>query len=244
MTIMPSSAAWAVQDDVVVFAAASTANVITAAAQEFEKRTGFSITASFAGSGTLARQIKEGAPANIFISANMKWLDYLTKAGLLEAGGSVEIASNQLVLIAPKDTVVPDPFDLGKLPSLLASEFLAIGNPESVPVGAYTKSAFQSLNIWDELKGKYVQLPNVRAVLSLVERAEVPFAVVYATDAQLSKKVQIVTSLPQDAYPRISYGMAMIKGNGSHAAKLFFDFVRSKDGQDIFHRFGFITTNE
>ena len=241
---MPSGAACAAQDDVVVFAAASTTNVMTAAAQEFEKQTGLSITASFAGSGTLARQIKEGAPANIFISANLQWLDYLAKADLLEAGGSIEIASNQLVLIAPKDAVVADPFDLGKLPSLLGGEFIAIGNPDTVPVGSYTKVGFQSLDIWDELKGKYVQLPNVRAVLTLVERAEVPFAVVYATDAQLSKKVKVVTTLPQDAYPRIAYGMAIIKGYNSHATKLFFDFIRSNDGQDIFHRFGFITTSD
>ncbi|WP_373089600.1 molybdate ABC transporter substrate-binding protein, partial [Sneathiella sp.] len=164
-----SGSANAVENDIVVFAAASTTDVVTAAASAFEKQTGLTVTPSFAGSGTLARQIKEGAPANIFISANMQWLDYLAKEGLLRQRAPVEVASNQLVIVAPQDAVVKEPFKIEELPKLLEGMRLAIGNPAHVPVGTYTKAAFQSLGIWDRLDGKYVMLPNVRAVLALVE---------------------------------------------------------------------------
>lgn len=237
--LMPPSPAEAAGDDVVVFAAASTTDVVTEAASAFEKKTGFTVTPSFAASGTLARQIGEGAPANIFISANIQWVDYLDSKGLLESGSRLVIASNQLVLVAPKGDEVPDPFKFAQLPNLVDGRRLAIGNPAHVPAGSYAKSAFQSLGIWTHLQSNFVLLPNVRAVLALVERGEVPYGVVYETDARLSKDVKIAERFPKESYPVIAYGMAMVKGNASHAAKLFYDYLKSEEGQAIFHKYGF-----
>lgn len=234
-------AAQASEEDVVVFAAASATEVVSALSTEFEKRTGFPVISSFAGSGTLARQIYEGAPADIFIAANMAWLTYLDEARLLEAGSIVKIASNNLVLVAPKDTLVPDPFDFQKLPDLLAGERIAIGNPAHVPAGNYAKSALQFLDLWRVLRDQFVYLPNVRSVLALVERGEVPYAIVYATDVRLAKNVRIVAVFPRESHPQIAYGMAKIRDNDGHSTNLFYDFVKSADGQEIFRRFGFVT---
>ncbi|MAZ01818.1 MAG: molybdate ABC transporter substrate-binding protein [Sneathiella sp.] len=230
----------AAENDVIVFAAASTTNVVSALGKEFEKRTGFTVIPSFAGSGTLARQISEGAPADIMISANMKWLNYLEEAGFLGPESLVKIASNNLVLVVPEGTQIPDPFEFEKLPSILGQGRLAIGNPAHVPAGNYAKAALQSMNLWDELESQLVLLPNVRAVLALVERGEVPFAIIYETDMRLGKNISLATTFPIDSYPPISYGMAKIKDNDDHSTNLFYDFVLSPDGQEIFRQFGFI----
>jgi molybdate transport system substrate-binding protein len=229
------------EQDIVVFAAASTTDVVGAIAVEFERRTGFQVTTSFAGSGTLAKQVREGAPANIFISANNKWLDFLANEGLLLEGGYRKIATNQLVLVAPKEERLAEPFVMDNLPMMLKGGFLAIGNPDHVPVGIYAKSALQSLNLWDALKEKYVALPNARAVTALVEREEVPFAVIYETDAKTSTKLKVVTTFPPDSYPPIIYGLGLIKDYNSHAAKEFVRFILSPDGRDIFDQHGFVT---
>ncbi|MEH6546021.1 MAG: molybdate ABC transporter substrate-binding protein [Sneathiella sp.] len=229
------------EQNIVVFAAASTAEVVGAIVVEFERRTGFQVTTSFAGSGTLAKQVREGAPANIFISANGKWLDYLVKEDLLVEGKYKEIASNQLVLVAPKEERLADPFVIDNLPLMLDGGFLAIGNPDHVPVGIYAKAALQSLKLWDALKEKYVALPNARAVTALVEREEVPFAIIYETDAKRSKNLKTVTIFPPDSYPAIIYGLSLIKGFDSHAAKAFFQFVLSPQGREIFDQYGFVT---
>ncbi|MEX0583665.1 MAG: molybdate ABC transporter substrate-binding protein [Sneathiella sp.] len=235
-----SGPARASEEDVVVFAAASTTDVVSALAEEFEKRTGFPVISSFAGSGTLARQISEGAPADIMISANMEWLNYLDAADLLTPGSLVKIASNSLALVVHKDKPVPDPFDFEKLSAILGQGRLAIGNPAHVPAGNYAKAALQSLNLWDQLEGRLVMLPNVRAVLALVERGEVPFAIIYETDMQLAKNISLAGIFPTDSHPSISYGMAKIRNNDSHSTNLLYDFIRSKDGQEIFRQFGFI----
>ncbi|USG62386.1 molybdate ABC transporter substrate-binding protein [Sneathiella marina] len=233
--------AMSAERDIVVFAAASTTDVVSAIVVEFERRTGFQVTTSFASSGTLAKQVREGAPANIFISANKTWLDYLVNEKLLLEDGYKEIASNQLVLVAPKEERVVDPFIIDNLPEMLEGGFLAIGNPDHVPVGIYAKAALHSLKLWDALKGKYVALPNARAVTALVEREEVPFAVIYETDAKTSKNLKVVTTFPPDSYPAIIYGLGLIKDYDSHAAKEFVKFVLSPDGRDIFDQYGFVT---
>ena len=228
------------EDDVVVFAAASTTNVVSALAKEFEKRTGFTVIPSFAGSGTLARQISEGAPADIMISANMEWLNYLDQAGFLGPESLMKIASNNLALVVPEGTPIPDPFEFEKLPSILGQGRLAIGNPAHVPAGNYAMAALQSLNLWDQLESQLVLLPNVRAVLALVERGEVPFAIIYETDMRLARNISLASIFPADSHPPIFYGMAKIKDNDGHSTSLFYDFVRSQDGQEIFRQFGFI----
>lgn len=230
----------AAEEDVVVFAAASTSDAVSALGSAFEKRTGFPVIASFAGSGTLARQIEEGAPADIFISANLSWMDYLEKSDLLEQGSPVTIASNTLTLVAPKDARIPDPFNFEKLPSLLNAGRLAIGNPAHVPAGAYAKAALQALGLWDKVEENLVLLPNVRAVLALVDRGEATFAIVYETDMRLAKNTQLAAVFPPDSYPPISYVMAKIKGNDGHSTDLFYKFVRSEEGREILRQHGFL----
>lgn len=240
-TVFGVQPAKSVGQDIVVFAAASTTEVVGAIAVEFERRTGFQVITSFAGSGSLAKQIREGAPANVFISANQKWLDYLINENLIAKGDYKEIATNKLVLVAPKEMRVNDPFVMENLPEMLEGRFLAIGNPDHVPVGIYTKAAFQSLKLWRALSEKYVALPNARAVTALVEREEVPFAVIYETDAKTSENLKVVTTIPPDSYPAIRYGLGLIKDYDSHAAKEFVRFVLSPEGRDIFDQYGFVT---
>jgi molybdate transport system substrate-binding protein len=230
------------ENDITVFAAASTTEVVKALVIEFERRTGGEVTASFAGSSTLAKQIEQGAPANIFISANQQWLTYLKDRGMMSAGSPIDIATNKLVVIAPKGAPIAEPFELADLPKLIGNGFLAIGNPDHVPAGIYAKTALQSLDLWKDLQDRYVQMPNVRAVLTLVERDEVVAGIVYETDARLSKNLKVIAVVPSNVVPELTYGMAMLKGYDSHMAKLFFDFVRSPEGQDIFARFGFGAT--
>ncbi|MDF2367733.1 molybdate ABC transporter substrate-binding protein [Sneathiella sp.] len=228
------------EEDVVVFAAASMSEAISALGTEFEKRTGFPVIASFAGSGTLARQITEGAPADIYISANLSWMDYLDQSALLEPGSEVVIASNKLVLVAPSETKLPDPFQFEKLPVILGTGRLAIGNPAHVPAGTYAKAALESLGLWEKIEGNLVMLPNVRAVLALVDRGEVPFAIIYETDMRLAKNIQLAAVFPRDSHPPISYAMAKIKGNDGHSTGLFYKFVRSEEGREILRRHGFL----
>lgn len=239
MVLLFAGTASASENDVTVFAAASTTEAVKALSVEFERRTGAEVTASFAGSSTLAKQIEQGAPANIFISANQQWLSYLKDRNLMAAGSPVDIATNRLVVIVPKGAAVARPFDLQDLPKLMGSGFLAIGNPDHVPAGIYAKTALQSLGLWKDVQDKYVQMPNVRAVMNLVARDEVAAGIVYATDARLVKDLEVIAEIPGAAVPDITYGMAVLKGYDSHMSKLFFDFVRSSEGQDILARFGF-----
>ena len=235
-----TATAHASEEDVVVFAAASTSEAVSALGSAFEKRTGFPVIASFAGSGTLARQIKEGAPADIFISANLPWMDYLDQAELIQQGSLATIASNNLILVAPSEANLPSPFQFEKFPAILGAGRLAIGNPAHVPAGTYAKASLQSLNLWDKVKNNLVMLPNVRAVLALVDGGEAPFAIIYETDMRLAKNIQLAAVFPRDSHPPISYAMAKIKGNDGHSTDLFYKFVRSEEGREILRRYGFL----
>ena len=235
-----SGPARAAGDEVVVFAAASMTETISSLGERFEEKTGLPVIASFAGSGTLARQISEGAPANVFVSANMKWLQFLDDEKMLVPGSLVTMASNSLELVAPKETPEVMDFDVAKLPELLGDGRLAIGDPESVPVGTYSKGALENLGLWEDVQKKAVMLPNVRAVLALVERGEVPYAIIYGTDLKLAKNIRLVTTFPEESHPPIVYGMALIKDHDTHSAKQFYDFIQSDEGGEIIRSFGFM----
>jgi len=226
-------------ENLLVFAAASTTEAVKALTETFEARTGINVTASFAASSTLARQIEEGAPANIFISANQRWLAFLAKKGLLQQNSPQNIVTNSLAVVAPKDGHPVSSFNLEDLPAFLGGEYLAIGNPDHVPLGIYTKTALVSQGLWEKIQDKYVQLPNARAVRALVERGEVPAAIVYVTDARKSDRLKVIAAIPASAQPEIIYGMAIVKSYDSDAARKFFDFVRSPEAQEIFIQFGF-----
>ncbi|WP_334127411.1 molybdate ABC transporter substrate-binding protein [Sneathiella sp.] len=240
--LLLSMPARASAEEVVTFAAASLGESVAALGKAFEKKTGFPVIASFAGSGVLARQINEGAPANLFISADTRWMDYLDDAKRLIPGSVVTIASNSLVLVARDDVEVAEDFDLATLPDVLGQERLAIGDPAHVPVGSYSKAALENLGLWQRLEKQTVRLANVRAVTALIERGEVPFAIIYETDYRLVKNVKLVKAFPAETHPPIVYAMAMIRDGDTHSAKLFYEFIRSDEGRDIIRRFGFTAT--
>lgn len=227
------------QRSMTVYAAASLTNVLQDAGAEFTRNTGVALKFSFAASSALARQIEAGAPADAFFSADEEWMDYLQTRELLQAGSRQDIASNQLVLIAPKDSklklkIEPD----FKLAAALGADRLATGDPDSVPVGKYAKAALIKLNVWQNVSSRIVGAENVRAALAFVDRGEAPLGIVYESDALVDTQVRIVDVFPAGSHPRITYPAAMIK-NGNAAAKEFINFVRSDNGKALLKKYGF-----
>ncbi|MCF8031629.1 MAG: molybdate ABC transporter substrate-binding protein [Desulfarculaceae bacterium] len=231
----------AAPSDLLVFAAASTTNAVTRINQAFTKATGIKATASFASSGTLAKQIASGAPADLFLSANVKWMDYLDKNGELAPGTRQDLLRNRLVLIAPiksrLKTVNIAP-DVDPLP-LLQDGWMALGDPRHVPAGTYGQEALSKLGWWPKLKGHLALTANVRAALMLVERGEAALGVVYTTDALISKQVRIVGKFPGDTHAPIIYPAALLKGHDRPESRRYLEFLASPEAKDIFAKFGF-----
>jgi molybdate transport system substrate-binding protein len=197
-------------DTVTVFAAASTTHAVTELGEIFSARRMGRIVPSFASSSTLAMQIESGAPANLFISADKQWMDYVDQRKLLAPGSRRDLLGNRLVLIAPQESPVAA-VEIGPgmdLVGLLARGRLATGDPDHVPAGIYGKQALEHLNLWNAVKERLAPTADVRACLALVERGEVPLGVVYATDAAFSKKVRVVGRFPEGSHPPIVYPAA------------------------------------
>ncbi|GAL18279.1 molybdenum ABC transporter periplasmic molybdenum-binding protein ModA [Vibrio maritimus] len=229
-----------------VFAASSMTNAVNEIAEEFEKQENIEIRTVFAGSSSLARQILTGAPADIFISANTRWMDYLQTKGAVEASNVHVVAHNELALITSKplkhEQLEADSFDLSSSAqwrSLLKDNRLAIGQTDAVPVGIYTKQALESLGIWSDVRKQLAPVNNVRQVLALVDRQEAPLGVVYRSDVLASDGVTILAVFPASSHDSIDYPMANL--NGSPESILFAQFVRSEKGQAILRHYGFIT---
>lgn len=225
---------------VLVFAAASTTDAVNAIIAAYAK-TGGTAKASYASSSTLARQIVNGAPASIFISADQRWMDYIASNRKIAAGTRRNLLRNSLVLIAPatsKATIRIAPgFDLA---AALGHGRLAIGDPNYVPAGIYAKQALIHLGVWKQVAEKTARAQDVRAALALVARGETPFGIVYATDARISPKVRVVDTFPPDSHPPIVYPAAIVAGYDSADAKRLFAFMTSPQGARIFARFGFV----
>jgi molybdate transport system substrate-binding protein len=229
-----------------VFAAASLSDAMTALGRAFRERTGREIRFSFASSSTLARQIEAGAPAQIFASANERWMDYLAGHGLIEAKTRVSPIGNRLALIAPKDRTVQqiDITAATDLPALLGQDArLAVGDPAHVPAGIYAKQALQALGFWPALESRLARADNVRAALALVERGEAPLGIVYSTDAAISPKVEIVGLFPRDSHPPITYPFAILKDQASKDVNALFAFMTGPAAFAIYERFGFVRTD-
>lgn len=226
--------------DVLVFAAASTTDALNAIIAAYGK-TGGMAKASYGSSSTLARQIVSGAPADIFVSADQKWMDYIAEQKKVAVGSRRDLLRNTLVLIAPvasKATLKIAPgFGLA---AALGDGRLAVGDPDHVPAGIYAKQALIHLGVWDRVAAKTARTQDVRAALALVERAETPFGIVYSTDARASTGVRIVDTFPRDSHPPIVYPAALIAGRDTADAKRFFAFMTSSDGVRIFGQFGFV----
>lgn len=214
---------------VTVFAAASMTNVLQQIAEQYKQdNPREEIVFSFASSSTLAKQIEHGAEADIFVSADLKWIDYLAEKKAIESGSKTILAGNRLVMIAARNSKV-EQIDLSNLQwhQLLDNNYLAMGDPNHVPAGIYAKTAFNSLGQWENIQSKVAAANNVRAALLLVERGETPLGVVYSTDAKVSKKVKIVAAFPENTHAPIEYPMAIIQERQTPAVQRFFDYLQS-----------------
>lgn len=223
-----------------VFAAASMKDVLGAVATEWKAAGHDEITVSLAASSALAKQIEQGAPADIFISADLKWMDYVEKAGLLADGTRKNLLGNAIVLVAPKDSTTSLKIEKGfALADTLGTERLAMGNTDSVPAGVYGKAALTSLGIWDAVKDKVAQAENVRAALLLVSRKEAPLGIVYATDASSDPEVKVVDTFPEDSHEPIVYPVATLKESKNADAAAFIKFLSTPKATEIFKAAGF-----
>jgi molybdate transport system substrate-binding protein len=225
---------------VLVFDAASLTNVLDDLSKAFTEKTQVPVKSSPAASSVLAKQIEAGAPADVFFSADLEWMDYLEQRKLLKPGSRHDVVGNRLVLIAPADSTVvvkiKKGVDFG--PALGPQGKLATGDPDSVPVGKYAKTALEKLGVWDKVSGQLVRAENVRAALAFVARGEAPLGIVYRTDALAEKKVRIVAEFPEDTHPPITCPIA-VTTHGGATAQQFVDFVRSKPASEIFKKYGF-----
>ena len=237
---LPAAAPAAELESVTVFAAASTTNAITDIGKMFEQKGLGKIVPSYASSSTLAKQIENGAPANVFISADEPWMTYLEDRKLIEPGSRFDLLGNKLVLIAPADSSIKveigPKLDLAKL---LGDGRLAMGDPDHVPAGKYGKAALEKLGVWAETESKVARTADVRAALTLVERGEAPLGIVYSTDAAITPKVKVVGLFPADTHPKIVYPAALIAGKATAAAKSFLQFLRTPESRAVFEKYGF-----
>ena len=230
--------------DVTVFAAASLKEAMDAQVRQFESRTGNTVAVAYGASNALARQIEAGAPADVFVSADLDWMDYVDQRRLLMPGTRFNLLRNTLVLIAPassKATLTIGP-NFG-LVAALGSDKLAMANPDSVPAGKYGKAALEKLGVWPSVDKQVARAENVRAALALVARGEAPFGIVYATDARAEKGVRIVATFPPESHPPITYPAAIVVTSKSRAAKPLLDFLRSATARGNWEKYGFATAN-
>lgn len=231
----------AAADDVVVFAAASLKNAIDAIDADWQKSAGKHATVSFAASSALAKQIEAGAPADVYISADLDWMDYVAKKNLIVPGTRHNLLGNALVLIAPADSKA-GPVDIKQgfpLATLLGGGKLAMADPASVPAGKYGKAALTKLGAWDAVSGSVAAAENVRACLLLVARGEAPYGIVYKTDAAIEPKVKIVGTFPADSVPPIIYPVARTAASKNPDAAAYIAYLSSPDAAKQFEHYGF-----
>ena len=227
-----------------VFAAASLKNALDAVVADWVKVGHPAPRISYAGSNALAKQLEQGAPADIFFSADLDWMDYAQKKGLIKRETRIDLLSNRIVLIAPSQGAVPIDirrgFDLAKA---LDGGRLAMGNVDSVPAGKYGKAALETLGAWDGVRDKVAQADTVRAALLLVERGEAPLGIVYATDAVADPGVKVLGTFPDDSHPAIIYPVALTRDGTNPEAAGFIAFLRGSDARAAFEQQGFTVLN-
>jgi len=226
--------------DVVVFAAASLKNALDAINEQWHKETGRKAVISYAASSALAKQIEQGAPAQMFISADLDWMDYLARKNLIKPETRLNLLGNRIVLIAPKDKAqavdIKPGFDLVKI---LGNGRLAMANVDAVPAGKYAKAALEKLGIWSSVSDKIAQAENVRAALLLVSRGEAPVGIVYQTDAAADANVKIIGTFPEEAHPPIIYPLALTANATNPDAEAFLAYIKSAKAKPLFEAQGF-----
>jgi len=240
-----SVAGHAVADEgkIAVFAAASLTNALQDIAKEYKKEKNVDVVSSFASSSTLARQIEAGAPADLFISADQKWMDYAVEKKSIDTASRETLLGNSLVVVAPKaskqgDIAINDKTDWV---TLLNGGRLAVGDPEHVPAGIYAKEALQKLGAWETLSPKLAPAEDVRGALALVERSEAPLGIVYGSDAVAGKGVKVVGIFPEDSHKKVEYPIAIVDGHKNATVTAFYDYLKGPQASAIFKRYGFTT---
>jgi molybdate transport system substrate-binding protein len=227
--------------EVTVLAAASLTDALGRIDADFEQATGHKVKAAFGGSSALAKQLEKGAPADLFISADVPWMDYVAKANLIDAGSRSNLLGNHLVLVGPAgatETVTIDAnFDLA---GALKGGKLSVADTSAVPAGKYAKAALENLGLWSKVEGSLAQGENVRAALALVERGEAPLGIVYQTDA-LVATVKVLATFPDDSHPPIIYPVALtLQGAKSDAAEAYLAYLKSDAAKAVFAEAGFV----
>lgn len=223
-----------------VSAAASLTDVITELAEDFERsHSGVDIKPSFAGSSVLAKQIENGAPVDIFISADKDWMDYLQKRNLIKSESRKDLLSNHLVFIAPENRDMSIEFTREFNLAAKLNGKLCTGEPAYVPVGKYAKQALEYYGWWNAIEQNLVGAEDVRTVLAFVERGECALGIVYETDAKMSKKVKLIARFPAESYSPIVYPIALTN-KANNTAQKFLEYVESDQAAEVFHRYGFV----
>jgi molybdate transport system substrate-binding protein len=227
-------------DRVTVFAAASLKTALDAVSAQWSAETGNKAVISYAASSALAKQIEQGAPADVFFSADLDWMDYLGQNKLIDTASVTRLLGNDIVLIAPKDSSamaeIKPGFDLA---GLLGDGRLAMGDVKSVPAGKYGKAALESLGVWASVADRLAQAENVRAALKLVATGEAPLGIVYLTDARADASVKVVGTFPADSHPPIIYPVARTSASTNGTAAAYVDYLKSPAAKAIFEAQGF-----
>jgi molybdate transport system substrate-binding protein len=241
--ILLQQAAVARDERLTVFAAASLTDAMKAIDQAWVAKHHSALRLSFAASSTLARQLDHGANANLFASADEKWMNWVAERHLIDSASRRDVVSTQLVLVVskqhPEHIDIKPGFDLSGL--LGPKGRLAIGDPAHVPAGRYAKQALTKLGVWASVSKHLAPAENVRTALLLVERGEVPAAIVYATDAAASSEVAVVGTFPPDSHDPIKYPFAITRVGDTPQARSLLEFIAGPNGRDIFARYGFST---
>jgi molybdate transport system substrate-binding protein len=223
-----------------VLAAASLTNVLGELSPRWEKQAGVVIRLSFASSAVLARQIEAGGEADVFVSADREWMDYLRSRGLLEESSSRDLAGNRLVLIAPADAPVDLTIAHGfPLLEALRGGRLSTADPDTVPAGRYARTALTSLGVWNDVANRLVRADNVRGAMMFVARGEAPLGIVYATDALMDRKVRIVDTFPRGTHAPIAYPAAVLRGARPEAVA-YLAYLASDEASSVWKGYGFV----
>ncbi|WP_226569283.1 molybdate ABC transporter substrate-binding protein [Mangrovibacter yixingensis] len=245
VTLSLGMAAQAMADNakVTIFAAASLTNALQDIATQYKKEKHVDVVASFASSSTLARQIEAGAPADLYISADQKWMNYAVDKNTIDTASRKTLLGNSLVLVAPAaasqgDVTINDKTDWV---ALLKGGRLAVGDPAHVPAGIYAKQALEKLGAWDTLSAKLAPAQDVRGALALVERSESPLGIVYGSDAVASKGVKVIGTFPEDSHPKVEYPLAIVKGHTDAQVKAFYEYLQGPEAAAVFKQYGFTT---
>lgn len=239
--LLAAASPLAAQEQITVFAAASLRNALDDTGAVFSKATGVKVVASYAASSALIKQIEQGAPADVFISADVQWMDYAAERKLIRPDTRVNLLGNKLVLIAGKDSKL-DHVDIAKdfdIAKLAGDGRIAVADVKAVPAGLYAKAALESLGAWKAAEPKLAMAENVRATLAFVARGETAIGIVYATDAKVEPLVKIVGVFPDGSHPPVVYPVAATATATNAGVTRYLDFLRGPVAKAIFERHGF-----